>query len=220
MDGNRLTLTFDAQMDDGRTPAASAFTVTVNGSQVSLASSNPVSVSGSTVTLTLASAVAASADVTVSYERPFSRWLRNVICEYAPSFSGEPVSNFTGVSPASAAVTSDPGDDNTYGLGDVIRVRLTFSEAVTVSGAPGLKIRMGPDYGEKWARYESGSGTSTLTFAYKVVEPNTSPSGVAVLANTLGLRYGTIRYASSGNAAYLAHAGLGHNPSHKVDWRQ
>ena len=127
---------------------------------------------------------------------------------------------YTGVAPASAAVTSDPGGDNTYGLGDVIRVRLTFSEAVTVSGAPRLKIRMGPDYGEKWARYESGSGTSTLTFAYKVVEPNTSPSGVAVLANTLGLRYGTIRYASSGNAAYLAHAGLGHNPSHKVDWRQ
>ena len=56
--GNRLTLTFDAPLDGGRTPAASAFTVTVNGSQVSLASSNPVSVSGSTVTLTLSSAVA------------------------------------------------------------------------------------------------------------------------------------------------------------------
>ena len=29
--GNRLTLTFDAAMDGGRTPAASAFTVKVNG---------------------------------------------------------------------------------------------------------------------------------------------------------------------------------------------
>ena len=37
-----------------------------------------------------------------------------------------------------AAITSDAGDDNTYGLGDVIRVRLTFSEAVTVTGAPRL----------------------------------------------------------------------------------
>ena len=85
--GNRLTLTFDAPMKGGQTPAASAFTVTVNGSQVSLASANPVSVSGSTVTLILASAVPASADVKVSYERPSNRWLRNVVCEYAPSFS-------------------------------------------------------------------------------------------------------------------------------------
>ena len=29
------------------------------------------------------------------------------------------------------AVTPDAGDDNTYGLGDEIRVRLTFSEGVS-----------------------------------------------------------------------------------------
>ena len=218
--GDRLTLTFDAPLKGGQTPAASAFTVTVDGSQVSLASANPVSVSGRKVTLTLASAVAAGADVKVSYERPSSRWLRNVVCEYAPSFSDEPALNFTGVSPATVAITSDPGDDDTYGLGDVIRVRLTFSEAVTVTGAPRLKIKMGPGYGEKWADYESGSGTNTLTFAYTVVKPNTSPTGIAVLANTLELKYGALRYASSGNPAYLAHAGLAHNPAHKVDWQR
>ena len=59
-----------------------------------------------------------------------------------------------------------------------------------------------------------------MMFAYTVVEPNTSPQGIAVLANSLWLASGTIRYASSGDPAYLAHAGLGHNPSHKVDWRQ
>ena len=218
--GNRLTLTFDAPLNGGQRPAASAFTVSVDDSPVSLATANPVSVSGRKVTLILASAVAAGADVMVSYERPSSSWLRNVVCEDAPSFSDEPALNFTGVSPASAEITSDPGDDDTYGLGDVIRVRLTFSEAVTVSGVPRLKIKMGPGYGEKWADYESGSGTDTLTFAYTVVEPNTSPTGIAVLANTLGLRYGTIRYASSGDTAYLAHAGLAHDPAHKVDWQR
>ena len=215
--GNRLTLTFGAPLNGGRTPAVSAFTVKVGGNTVSLASANPVSVSGRTVTLNLASAVPAGADVTVSYEKPLTRWLQNAVCEYAPSFSDEPVSNFTGVSPASAAVTSDPGDDDTYGRGDVIRVRLTFSEAVTVTGAPRLKIKMDPGWGEKWARYESGTGTKILTFAYTVVEPNTSPRGIAVLANSLRLTGGAIRYAWSGDPTHLAHTGLPHDPNHKVD---
>ena len=79
---------------------------------------------------------------------------------------------------------------------------------------------MDPDYGENWARYESGSGTSGLTFAYTVVEPNTSSQGIAVLANTLELKHGALRYVSSGDAAYLAHTGLDHNANHKVDWRR
>ena len=51
-------------------------------------------------------------------------------------------------------------------------------------------------------------------------QPNTSPQGIAVLANSLDLKYGAIRYASSGDPAYLSHTGLGHNPSHRVDWQQ
>ena len=214
--GDRLTLTFDDPLDGGSVPVASAFTVKVNGSQVSLGDANPVVVSGGQVTLTLASAVAAGDSVTVSYARP-ARWpVRNTICEYAPSFAGEPVSNFTGVSAASAAITSDPGDDDTYILDDTIRVKLTFSEAVKVAGTPRLRIKL--DQGEKWVYYESGSGTAELTFAYQVTRPNTSTQGIAVLANTLDLKYGAIRYVSSGDPAYLAHAGLGHDASHKVAW--
>ncbi len=218
VDGDRLTLTFDAPMDGNSKPAASAFTVKVNGSAVSLASSNPVAVSGREVTLTLAAAVAAGDDVTVSYERPLSKWLRNVICEYAESFSDKPVPNFTGVSPAAVAIISDPGDDDTYALGDVVRVRLTFTGAVTVDGEPRLKIKMDPDGEEFWANYEGGDGTNALTFAYTVVEPDISPQGIAVVANTLELRYGALRYTSSGGPAYLEHRGLGHDASHKVYW--
>ena len=86
-------MTFDAPLKAGQTPDASAFTVTVDGSVVSRVTW--VSVSDKTVTLTLASAVAAGADVKVSYERPSSRWLQNVICEYAPSFTDESVTNLT-----------------------------------------------------------------------------------------------------------------------------
>ena len=70
--GDRLTLAFDDLLDENSVPAASAFTVKVGGSVVSLASANPVSVADDAVTLTLASAVGASDVVTVSYAKPAS----------------------------------------------------------------------------------------------------------------------------------------------------
>ena len=117
-------------------------------------------------------------------------------------------------------IVSDPGDDATYGLGDTIRVTATFSEAVNVTGTPRLKIDMDPaDWGEKWAAYKSGNGTTALVFEHEVVEPNYSPQGIKVVANSLSANGGTIASVSSGTAADLAHAVRGHNPGHKVDWR-
>ena len=117
-------------------------------------------------------------------------------------------------------VTSDAGADATYARGETIRVTVRFSEAVNVTGAPGLAIDMDPaSWGEKRAVYASGSGTAALVFAHEVVEPNYSTRGVAVLADTLALRGGSIRSASSGADAALAHAGLPHDAAHRVDWR-
>ncbi len=128
-----------------------------------------------------------------------------------------PLASVTGVS-----VTSDPGSDDTYANGDVITITLTFSKAVNVDtsgGAPRLKIDMDPaEWGEKWAAYQGGSGTATLTFTHTVVEPNISTQGIAVLANTLELNGGTIQ--SNGLAAQLAHTGLAHDSDHQVDWQQ
>ena len=224
--GDRLTMIFDAPLDGDSRPAASAFTVKVNGSVASLASANPVSLSGYTVTLTLAAPVAEGDVVTVSYERPAHSWLRNEICEYAVNFSDVSAMNFTGTTAASVAITSDAGDDDTYGLGETVRATLTFSEAVNVAGKPRLKIKMAPDARESFMWYESGSGANRLTFARKVLErtlpaqQDISATGIAVLANSLELSDGSISYASSGKPAYLAHAGLSHDPNHKVDWRR
>ena len=122
---------------------------------------------------------------------------------------------------AGVAVTSDAGDDDTYILGDVIQITLTFSEAVEVTGTPRLKIDMDPaDWGEKQAGYESRSGTDSLVFAHRVVEPNYSTQGIAVLENTLELNGGSIKSAASDTDAELSHDGLAHDPEHKVDWRQ
>ena len=118
------------------------------------------------------------------------------------------------------ALASDAGMDATYALGDTIRISLTFSEAVDVTGAPQLAIDMDPaDWGTKWAGYESGSGTTSLVFAHTVIEPNYSSRGVALLANTLKLNGGSIKSASSQADAALTHAGLDHHSHHRVNWR-
>ena len=119
------------------------------------------------------------------------------------------------------AVTSNAGTDSIYGRGDTIRVGVTFSEAVEVEGAPRLRIDMDPvGGGETWAPYERGSGTATLTFAHEVVQPDLSTQGIAVLANTLEPNGGAIRSVATWIDADLAHAGLAHDPKHKVDWQR
>ena len=88
------------------------------------------------------------------------------------------------------AISSTPASGDTYGGGETIRVSVAFSESVdvdTTGGTPRLKIDMDrADWGEKWASYEGGSGTTTLTFTHTVVRPNYSTQGVAVLARQPG----------------------------------
>ena len=237
--GDKLKMTFDEPLDEGSTPPGGSFRVTTtpeggangNGPRRRRSAQGPggiggtgtASVDGAEVTVTLDRAVAPGARLTVSYVPPGENALRDPAGKAAAPFSRQPATN---VAPAPAvtavAVVSDPGDDDTYGLGETIRVRLTFGEAVTVDtagGTPRMKIRMNLTWGEKWAAYEGGSGTNALTFAYTVRPVNATPHGVAVLANTLELDGGAIASAARGTAANLAHAGLGHDPEHKVDYR-
>ena len=118
-------------------------------------------------------------------------------------------------------VVSDAGGDDTYAMGGEISVRMTFSEAVDVTGTPTLGIDLDPaDRGRVDAVYTSGSGTAELTFTHKVTEPNVSSQGIAVLADTLALNGGTIRTTADGTDVVLGHSGLDHDPAHKVDWQQ
>ncbi len=139
--------------------------------------------------------------------------------------ASDPVVVDEGPQPTSVSgvtVASGAGADKTYGLGETIQVEVTFVgpvEVDTTGGTPRLRIDMDPaDWGEKWATYESGSGTATLVFAHTVVEPNLSTQGIAVIENSLELNGGTIGF-SSGHAAYLGHTGLAHDDNHKVDWQ-
>ena len=115
-------------------------------------------------------------------------------------------------------ISSDAGAERYYVEGETIRVTLTYTEAVDVTGAPRLKIKIDPDWGEFAANYERGTGTDTLIFAYQVAEPNTSPRGIAVLEDSLELNGGRSARGLI-RPAHLAHAGLSHDPNHKVDWQ-
>ena len=214
---NQLILTFNKTLDSNSVPAASAFTVTVNGSAVSLAATDPVVVSGNTVTLVLASPVASTDAVAVGYTRPSERPLRG-LDGAVDSFSDG--TNLVGVAPVVSTVelTSNAGADQTYAKGEVIRVSLTLSEAVNVTGTPRLKLdfRTG-DGDEQWASYESGSGSTTLVFAYTAATGVDSQDGVAVVANSLDLNGGTIVSTSDGDNALLDHTALASNPNHRVD---
>ena len=115
---------------------------------------------------------------------------------------------------SSIAITSNPVRQATYAANDVIRVTVTFSEAVVAAGMPQLAIKVGT--GQRAAVYESGTGREALVFAYAVADGDEDSDGVSIGANPFMLGVGTIRDTGY-NHAVLDHGGLAADSRHKVD---
>ncbi|MFM4705261.1 cadherin domain-containing protein [Aeromonas bivalvium] len=96
-----------------------------------------------------------------------------------------------GVSSATAA--------GTYGVGDVISIQVSFSEAVTVSGTPQLTLETGTT--DRAINYVSGSGSNTLTFNYTVQAGDTSADLDYLSSGALTLNGGIIHDAAGNFAA-------------------
>ncbi len=111
-------------------------------------------------------------------------------------------------------VSSNPGTDRTYAAGEEIRVTVTFSETVEVTGMPQLRLEVGG--GQRTATYEGGSGTAALVFGHTVAGGESDTDGVSVEADSLSLNGGMIRDVA-GNDAVLDHEAVTANASHKVD---
>ncbi len=191
------TLTYTAtKSDDSALPSWLTFT----------ASTRAFSGTPQTANVGTLSVKVTASDGTASVSDTF-----DIVVKAAPSVTGVAIWSTPSLD------RDDSGTPETYGLSEKIRVQVTFSEAVTVTGAPRLTIKMDPNYGEFPANYETGSGSTNLIFAHTVVDPNISSVGIAVLENTLELNGGTIR-AGSANAL-LGHSGLAHDAGHKVDHR-
>ena len=73
-------------------------------------------------------------------------------------------------------VTSSPGRDDTYGIGETIEIEATFSTSVDVDGNPGLGLRVDSDW--RSARYLRGSGSDKLVFGYTVKSTDSDTDGI------------------------------------------
>ena len=87
----------------------------------------------------------------------------------------------------SQRVTSTPtrGVGDTYGVGDAITFELTFSEPVSVSGAPKLRFNIGGTlYFPEYATYVGVSG-ATLAFSYTVLTADIDTDGIYLFHDPL-----------------------------------
>ena len=119
----------------------------------------------------------------------------------------------------SVSVVSEPGADNTYGLGDTIEVQVVFDQAVIVTGAPSIEFEAGGNQTEhlKLATYAAGSGTTTIRFDYVVQAGDMDSNGIWLKADKLELNGGTIQGVDDDVAANLDYSSLGRQDDHKVD---
>ena len=116
---------------------------------------------------------------------------------------------------STVAITSSPGTDNTYALGDTITVSLTFSEAVAVTGLPYVTLDIGGQ--PRNAAYSSaGAATGQILFVYTVRLGDRDTDGITVLANSLTLNGGAIRSTDDSAGASLNHSASTF-ANHRVD---
>ena len=115
---------------------------------------------------------------------------------------------------SSVALTSAPGSDNTYGIGDAIEATVTFSEAVDITGTPQLELDF--DGTAKAAACATGTNTTTMACSYTVAVGDVATGGIAIAANKL--TGGAITATGSTTiSADLDHSLVAIDTGHKVD---
>ncbi|WP_419932893.1 SwmB domain-containing protein [Candidatus Poriferisodalis sp.] len=224
---DRVNLGFDRSMNRRRAPSPDGFSVrsrTPGGAPAAPVDVESIEFSpdGRQLQMALSRRLDAGEQVTVNYRQPRSNaGLWDADGNQIAPFSAQTVVPGAVPKVTGVEVISDAGDDDTYAMGETITLKVTFSDAVSVTGTPTLGIDMDPaHWGRKDAVYAGGSGTTELTFTHEVIWPNFSSQGIAVLADTLALAGGTITSTASQADADLSHTGLNHDAGHKVDWRQ
>ena len=107
---------------------------------------------------------------------------------------------------------------DTYGEGENIRIEVRFDQPVQVEGEPTMALEVGDPCGSVCeARYESGSGTDTLVFAYLVLEVDLDRNGIAIPADPIEVVYGDSVRNDADQEAHLSFRREGTQSGHKVD---
>ena len=105
---------------------------------------------------------------------------------------------------------------DTFGRGESLIVRVTFSEPVAVTGAPQLSLQVGNAIREADLHRRGGSSFSDFEFEYLVQTSDVDADGFSVPADALTLNGGSI-WDADGNGADLTHDALPADPQYKVN---
>ena len=128
---------------------------------------------------------------------------------------------------SSIDITSDPGDDDTYGTGDKIEVTVTFSEnmslPISISCSPEVvhcEAELELDIGgtARTADYQSHDGAEVV-YAYTVQAWDTDDNGISIGANKLTgqqIKDAAGRFGFGINDADLSHDAVADDAGHKV----
>lgn len=101
------------------------------------------------------------------------------------------------VGPSVLSVTSNKAN-GTYTIGEVIDIRVTFDEAVIVTGTPQIQLETGVT--DRQVDYSSGSGSTELVFNYTVQATDTSSDLDYKATDSLTLNGGTMKDAFGNDA--------------------
>ena len=124
---------------------------------------------------------------------------------------------------------------NTYGRRETIELTVTFTEAVQVTGTPELHLRGSTSpgltvrsSGDRWARYDRGTGTQQLVFAYTVQSGDYYELGFSTGAWLQGGKKLVFRLsgdaaitsvATGSHAVLDSYQGVASNAHHRVNGR-
>ena len=136
---------------------------------------------------------------------------------------GSQVDSGTSTAPTALSRTfvSTPAAEDTYKLGEQIRIAMDFDGAVVVTGKPRIPFSFPPSNLTRWATYDAARSTGTrLVFSYTVQEADRGNEIVDARTNfptAFELNSGTIRSAADARDANIRRAHLAEKSNYKVD---
>ena len=122
----------------------------------------------------------------------------------------------------SIEIISDPGEDDTYAAGDIIKLNVTFSERLEVLWQYprlrldiGDKARMAYRVGRNPLDIRAGEIGYVMAYSYTVQDGDKDDDGISIPANALHRLWGELQ-DTNGNEVELGHEALASDASHKV----
>jgi hypothetical protein len=118
----------------------------------------------------------------------------------------------------SITITSTPGPDNTYTVGDTIEFTVTMKagKTVDITGAPTLTFKIGTT-DVTGTLQATGTGLSTFKFTHVVTAGENDANGISVTSNAIALNGGHIYSAGTTTEAKITNSAVADSATHMVD---